>query len=494
MLSLVRKQELLLEFVMRFPAPARLPLMIAAVVAFTSGCDQHNSRRTAAPLSAPAAPAVDAASPPLPPLLPVPAAGGPVATLRSVIARAPGDPAAHAQLGRVLQGQRKFAEAEQAFRTAVRLDSQNPTTLASLGASILLQNDPTRFSQAAALLNKALMIEPSLPLARLALADLFQRTGRLNEALAQYRAVLAAAPDSYDAGRGMAGVLYVQNKKDAAYQAFEALARRFPGDTRPLKELASLQIADKQPEKARATYQKILAHDPSDADAHVGLGQQEAAHGRLEAAEKEFRTVLRSDAKHLAATVLLADLLTRQNRTDDVLSLWESLTRAAPDNWLARWQLAQEYKQRSRDPEALREMRAIRPSASDPARLAYLMGPANLLGERGRHAEAAHELQRLAQAAPDQPVLRYALADALERAGQADEAGPILKELAAASGPNDGRAYVALGGYHERAKRGAEAIVAYEMALRRTGGDGQGSVDRAAREGLRRVRGRGTQR
>jgi tetratricopeptide (TPR) repeat protein len=130
-------------------------------------------------------------------------------------------------------------------------------------------------------------------------------------------------------------------------------------------------------------------------------------------------------------------------------------------------------------------MRAIRPAATDPSRWVYRTGPARLLQARGKHAEAVEALKPLVNEAPSEPSLRYALAEALERANRGAEAEPVLKEgvaLRARENPRDNEPRLRLAALYERLGRWEDAAAAYEEALK---ADPSGGT---ARIGLRRAR------
>lgn len=69
--------------------------------------------------------------------------------------------------------------------------------------------------------------------------------------------------------------------------------------------------------RARALYLAVLARDPLDDDAEVGLARVDAADGCVALAELSYRAVLARTPGHVAARVGLADLLLHERRWDE---------------------------------------------------------------------------------------------------------------------------------------------------------------------------------
>ena len=73
--------------------------------------------------------------------------------------------------------------------------------------------------------------------------------------------------------------------------------------------------------EARDVFATAIAIKPDLADAHHGLAMASYAMSDMDAAEAAYRTVLRLDARSLAAITGLADVFNRQRRADEALAL-----------------------------------------------------------------------------------------------------------------------------------------------------------------------------
>ena len=146
----------------------------------------------------------------------------------------PGDFQALADIGRCLSGLNRFAEAESALREAIAgQDDAN-----------------TRYD----------------------LAFAIDRSGRLPEAVAEYRRALARNP----------------NHRDALNNLAVALARQGKGG------------------EATALFERLVAVDPDNADAHTNLGAMLSSQGSSDRAVREFKAALEINPNHARARDALA--------------------------------------------------------------------------------------------------------------------------------------------------------------------------------------------
>lgn len=398
---------------------------------------------------------------------------GAKAQVEKLVAAHPGDALAQFNLGRLRYlSSRKpddFLQAAASFNKAVLLAPKNPLYLTN-NALALMFAGPDHFTEATKYYLSALNVDPRQTTAHMGLAYLYEQQRQPSDAIAQYRAVLAYAPEQYDARRRLAGLLYATGKKDDAYQEFWTLAEKTPGEKGavPLKELASLLVNDKRPEEARKAYEQAAARDPKDAEALVGLGQALESLKEPAAAQAKYEAALAASPTNASAYVALGNLLHSQNKIAEETTVYERFVAADPANNLARWQLAQLYRDQKRDDDALREMHQLTIRRDDPLRVDYLLGPARLLALRGRYADALQEIEPLvAQNPSDSVELRYALADVQEKAGKTDDAEKTLLQLASEAKQRDAqiRIDVRLGQFYEDRNRPEEAAHHYEDTL-----------------------------
>ncbi len=172
----------------------------------------------------------------------------------------PSNPEAHSNLGRALAETGRVAEAESHFQTALALRPQNAGIQKSF-ASFLAEHG--KIEEAVSHLREAVRLEPVVQ-TRLQLAELLHRTGDDRGAVAQYRKVLAAKPDSQDALNNLAWVLAtspdatVRDGKEAVRVAERACRLTRYTEVRPLGTLAAAYAEAARFNEAVTTGQKAL--------------------------------------------------------------------------------------------------------------------------------------------------------------------------------------------------------------------------------------------
>jgi tetratricopeptide (TPR) repeat protein len=396
-----------------------------------------------------------------------------IATLGKLAAARPKDAAVHYHLGYLLlrdegatAAERKRAEEE--LKTAVTLDPKKAEYVAQLGVARMLQGEQ-RFGEAQRAFDQALTLDPKSIPAHMGVATIAQNNKRWDAAAAAYRAALAVQPGNDYARRQLAGVLLSAGKRDEAYREFWDLATRNPKDTRYLKELGAYLLLDQNWQTARSAYQTVLERDPKDADAMVGVARTLEKEERGGEAEKMYLAAIAAQPKNPTAYYLLAERYETAKQPEKAKPLYEKLTAIDPENPSARWNLARYFMDKNTpegDKRALEMMRQIRLRKGDPLRTDYMLGPATLMMARGRYDDAVTEVRKVLKAEPENIELQYALANALARAKQGDEAVEILQGLVKKA-PRDevAKAKGALAQAYEVLGRPDDAAKVYEEIL-----------------------------
>jgi Flp pilus assembly protein TadD len=167
---------------------------------------------------------------------------------------------AHCNLGRALAATGQQAEAESHFRRALALRPKNAGIQESFGSFLAAQG---RVEEAILHLRESVRLEPDVP-TRLELAGLLHGTGDDRGAAAQFRAVLAAKPDSQEALNNLAWLLATcsdataRNGPEAVRLAERACRLAHFEDVRSLGTLAAAYAEAGRFSEAVATAQKAL--------------------------------------------------------------------------------------------------------------------------------------------------------------------------------------------------------------------------------------------
>jgi serine/threonine-protein kinase len=202
--------------------------------------------------------------------------------LRAAVALRPRAAAAHNDLGVVLSGQGKAAEAEKEFREALR-------------------------------------IQPDLGVAHSNLGALLYSQGKLAEAEREYREALRTNPGYPKAHNNLGLLLADQGKAGEAEREYKEALRLEPGFPTAHYNLGNLLKGQGQAAEAEQEYREALRLNPGDFDAHNNLGNLLRRQGKLAEAEKEYREAIRLKPEDPEAHCKLGDALRDQGRFREAL-------------------------------------------------------------------------------------------------------------------------------------------------------------------------------
>ena len=225
------------------------------------------------------------------------------------VAKRPGNPRAHGNLGSALEAEGRNQEAIVEFQMALRLkpDYAEPhNNLGNIYAAL-----PGRSGEAIAQFQEALRLKPDSAVVHFNLGNQWlKEPGRINDAIAQYREAVRLNP-GYIAARTNLGT---------------ALAG-LPGRL----------------DEAIAEYQEVLRLDPDFAEVHFNLGNLWLkVPGRTDDAIAQYQEALRLKPNFVAAHLNLAlTLLDRPGRRDEARAHLEAVLRLEPTNETALQLLAE---------------------------------------------------------------------------------------------------------------------------------------------------------
>jgi cytochrome c-type biogenesis protein CcmH len=208
----------------------------------------------------------------------------------------------------------RFREAADAYAKATRLQGESVRRLAGFAESEVLAADGIVSEKARAAFERILQLEPSRPEPRFWLALAKEQDGKLAEALADYRALLAQAPAGAPWREAVDGRVAELSRRLAAPGTSE------PPPPGPGPSAAQVMEAEKLPaqERARMIGQMVdglaerLKRDGSDlagwlrlVNAYAVLNRKDDARAALAQARQHFPT----DAKALGELAALAKSL-----------------------------------------------------------------------------------------------------------------------------------------------------------------------------------------
>jgi tetratricopeptide (TPR) repeat protein len=196
------------------------------------------------------------------------------AELEASLAARPDDWARHYNLGILLSQRGELERAVAAYETAARLEPRTilPLVNASLAFSALGRND-----EAEARLRRALAIDPKSAAARLNLGLLLAETGRPGEAERELRSAFELDGTLAQAAHTLC-VLVSPEKPEEGLAFCRRAVELAPQETSYAYSLAFFQ-RERAPQEALATLGRLVAREPSNADAHLLISSIHEARG-----------------------------------------------------------------------------------------------------------------------------------------------------------------------------------------------------------------------
>jgi len=357
-------------------------------------------------------------------------------------------------LGLALAGDRRYAEAVEAFKVALDLEPDHLQANVSMGDAWLAQGDT---DEAQPYYVKAGKLRPEYAAALDGLARVAEAQAQEDAAIALFERALAS-DKGYAPAYTHLGDLYLRAGKldEAVKLLVEAVSVRpdfGPGLNRLAAAYGRLGFSN----EAVATIRKAIELEPNNPEHRVTLGEVLLGMGVVAGAEASFQAAIAIDAADPKARGGLAEI---DRRKGDYAAALAEIDVALADTRLDRRNRDTLTKQRAAiDAERGRAATLDAAVASGSATPADLAALSALEADRGRFDRAA---ELLAQAAP-QGKDRERLAYDLFRAGRFREAHALYAELAAATPRadlvvNDGASLARLGD-------AAKAKEAFERAL-----------------------------
>jgi len=177
-------------------------------------------------------------------------------------------PPGRLNLGILYVQQRRFVEAENEFRAAMRIEPQFVPAYVNLAD---LYRELGRDEDGKKVLRDGLRQVPDNAELHHALGLALARQKQLTDALGELRKAAQLAPDSAHFAYVYAIALHSSGATAAAIQSLEQALKRHPGDREILFALASLSRDAGQPAQARRYAERLLALAPQDPDARALL-------------------------------------------------------------------------------------------------------------------------------------------------------------------------------------------------------------------------------
>jgi tetratricopeptide (TPR) repeat protein len=329
-----------------------------------------------------------------------------------------------------------------------------------------------RIPDAVAALQGLLAVEPSNGDALTVLGNIAMLTGDGAAAVSFHQQAIDADPRRADYFNNLALVRLRRGQLDEAYANLLTAVRLEPDHVDALYNLGNLLIGGGDPAPAAEYYRRVLAIDPGHAGAHYKMGALHKAAGETRDAIREYEEAVRLDPALIDARADLGVSLLEQGAFREAAYHLQQVVEQAPDRASAHYALGLALQQWGMTRDAIARLEtavALEPGNADYrldlglaeldrgdagaaqaceqqllealaarpdyARANYLAGV--FYDDVGQPLLAGAYLERAVQLGYHQPPARLFLARNYLRAGQAEKARPLLKDLAATLPPED---------------------------------------------------------
>lgn len=380
--------------------------------------------------------------------------------------------------GEILLNLERIAEAESAFQASLALDANDATALEGLGRVYSAWGagaSPADFYRAELRLQQAIALAPQNASAYIALGDLYTAYGAPDEAIAHYQSALQAKPDHPTARGKLAKAFLAAGQPEAALAEQLRRQQEAPDDPSVAIALAEIYRILGRFDDAEASYRQAIQLQPENMALLVALGDlymeraapdlaaslyQQAAEGARSAQDTQVL---------VQAQVQLGKAYVRLGRTDEAFALAQDLAANQPGYYQGYLLLGQLYESQNDLPAAQSAFESGLAQAPDSAALRLQLGELYLAMDQPAQAEAL--FSRLIEDSPAEVAAYVGLARAyMAQAGdlqtlrfeRANEALQTALRLDRNSTP----AQIALGDLLLARERPAQAVQAYETALR----------------------------
>jgi putative PEP-CTERM system TPR-repeat lipoprotein len=376
--------------------------------------------------------------------------------------QAPKDPALLRVAGEVALSHNDAKRAREYYERAAAVSKDDAAVRARLGAVKFATGDTEGGLKD---LESAAEMDPGGMQADLAIISAHLSKREFDKALAIADRLTQKQPKSPLPPTIRGGVLGAKGDRKGARASFEKALELQPDYLPAARNLARLDIADKQPDAARKRFESIVAKDPKNGEALLGLADVQAATGAK--AEEVIATVDRAVAANptaLRARLAAINLRLRTNDAKGAVSAAQAAAVAIPDNAqiveaLGRAQLAAGDTQQAIT--TYNKLVALMPQSPAP-----LMLLARAQAAAKDYDGASQTLRKALAMAPSQLNALQGLMAVQIAAGKPEEALAEAKALQKER-PKDAAGFVLEGEVHLAQKKTNEAIAAYSEALKR---------------------------
>ncbi|MBL8200612.1 MAG: tetratricopeptide repeat protein [Chromatiales bacterium] len=288
------------------------------------------------------------------------------------------------------------------------------------------------------------------------------QAGRLAEAEALYRRILAGYPRHPDALHFLGLLAHQRGQHADAVALMDQALHEAPGHAACHSNRGNALLALGRPDEAVASFHQALALDRNFAEAHLNLGNALQQQGLPDEAIASYRRALRLKPQSAETHYNLGRVYEAQGKTADASRSYRRAVTLRPDYAEAHFNLGNVLQAAGQPQEAVASYQRAVTLKPDHAEAHNNLGAQ--LEITGRLDEAAASYRRALALRPDFPEAHNNLGNVLLAAGRPDEAIASY-QAAIARRPDYAEAHNNLGNALQAAGRLDEAVRSHDRAL-----------------------------
>ncbi len=281
---------------------------------------------------------------------------------------------------------------------------------------------------AASMFERAAKLQPDDPKIRTALALSHLQRGQAESALAELQRVAAGDSSGTSADLALIAALLQRRAFDPALQAIAALARKLPDQALPAHLRGQVLLHKRDVAGARAAFEQALAKDADYFPAVAALAGLDVADKQPEAARARFDALVKRNPRNGQAYIALAELGLRTGAGRvAVAAQLEAGIQANPNDAMLRLALVNHHLETANPKAALAAAQAALVQLPDHVELLGRLGQAQLL--TGDSQQALNTFNRMVALQGKSPAGHMGLAEAQLAANDLASANRSLKRV-----------------------------------------------------------------
>jgi len=366
-------------------------------------------------------------------------------------------------LARLNLAQGKVAEAAKILRQISESTDDTKTVLAAKAELARIFLRKKELDKAGSLVEEILEKDKNHLPARLLRASVSIENGRLEQAIADLRAVLNYAPQSTSALLLLAKAHQLNGNGDLAEDRFAEAYRVSGADANIGLRYAHFLMGRSKTFKAEAALTTILAREPENVSILRALAQVQLAQNDWHGAQDVTERLKKIDGNKTGINKILGQVLEGQGRFDESIAYFQSAYKASPSALSPMTSLVRAYMRGGRMKDARRFLNSVLESNGKNVQALVLLAELNLAEKRGLE-ETEALLNRALSYDPRSAFPYRALARFYASQGKYTEAESVVAR-GQADNPNDAGLRLILAENLEKQGRPEEAIREYEKLL-----------------------------